>query len=225
MSALENELENNLEILDLKTPPDAEQMKQELRGEIEREIRRKQRKKRWLWLLLLLLLLMAGYFLWRYMGDQKSDRIQKELNAEMGILPGMSDEEIQDRLNRQVAEGMLNMDINPTPQFADGTSEGNIRIQNIQGNKYSFSVSVTCIGASEDPGAQDYVDSVVMKTGMIDPGSFVEYKKLDENLPKGQYTCVATFHAYRRETDEETGTENYEPVGAGGVQILITVNN
>ena len=199
------------------------QIREELQGEMRQEQRRKKRRKWLLLLLLLLLFLLGGFFLYRYLGERETDSIQRELNAEVGILPGMSEEEIQDRLNRNVAEGRLNISINPLPEFADGKSEGNINIENIKGNKYSFAVTITCIGASEDPGAQDHVNEVVMKTGLIDPGSYVDYKKLDVDLPKGEYTCVATFDAYRTVTDEKTGAETYEKAGAAGSQILITV--
>ena len=203
-----------------------EELELRIRQEQLRKEKKRKKRKRLLLLLLLLLLLAGGvgFFLGTYLKNQKSDTLQRELNAAVGILPGMSEEEIQDRLNRNVAEGRLNISINPTPVYENGAAEGNIRIENIQGNKYSFAVTITCIGASEDTGAKDYVNHVVMKTGLIDPGTYVEYKKLDESLPKGKYTCVATFNAYRVVTEETTGEESYEPVGAAGTQILLTVN-
>lgn len=187
----------------------------------------KKRKSGWLIILLLLLLLSAvgGFLASRYWEDREADRIQKEIDADVGILPGMTEDEIKDRLNRIVAEGRLNISINNAPVFTDGRSPGNIRIENIKGNKYSFAVTVTCIGASEDAGAVEYVNEVVMKTGLIDPGSYVEEKKLDVNLPKGKYTCVATFTAYKTDVDAKTGKEEYAEVGSAGTQILITVEN
>lgn len=191
----------------------------------QEEMKRKKKKRKQAVLLLLLLLLLGavGGILYRYLGVQKNDRIQRELNSEVGILPGMSEEEVLDRLNRSVEEGRLNISINPTPEYENGMAEGNIRIENIPGNRYCFTVTVKCIGASEDPGAQDHVDEIVMQTGLIEPGSYVERKKLDVNLPKGQYTCVATFDAYELITDAESGEEDYKAVGAVGTQILITV--
>ncbi len=49
----------------------------------------------------------------------------------------MSDEEIKDRLNQRLA--------------------GDIRIENVINNHYSFTVSVNVIDASENPGAQEYI--------------------------------------------------------------------
>ncbi len=195
-----------------------------LRREIQQEQKKKDRKKRLILLLVFLLfLLMGGLTLYHYLESRDADRIQKEIDAAVGILPGMNDEEIQDRLNRSVAEGRLNISINPTPEYENGTAAGDIRIENIQGNKYSFAVTVTCIGASEDAGAGEYVGEVVMQTGLIDPGSYVQDKRLDVDLPKGQYTCVATFVAYDTVTNTETGEEEHEQVGSAGTQILLTV--
>lgn len=202
------------------------ELHQAMQQERALEERKRKKKRRILILLLLLLLLLFGVgggILYRYLEIQREDRIQKELNAEVGILPGMSEEEIQDRLNRIVAEGFLNTSINPTPEYENGLAEGNIRIENIPGNRYSFTVQVTCIGASADEGAMEHVGETVLQTGLIEPGSYVENKKLDVNLPKGQYTCVATFEAYQLVTDPESGSEDYQEVGASGTQILITV--
>lgn len=205
-----------------------EQLREGIRQELELELlarqRKKRKKKRILLILLLLLLCFAGGILFYVYRDRGgTDRLGKELAAELGLLPGMSEEEIRDRLNRNVAEGRFNISINTVPEFKNGRSAGNIRIENIQGNRYSMAVTVTCIGASEDEGAAGHVGETVMTTGLIDPGSYVLEKKLDVDLPKGKYTCVATFDAYKTVTDEKTGEEDYELVGSAGTQILITV--
>ena len=208
--------------------PMTEEMILRMRREFIQELRQKQKKRKrrklaLLCILLPVLLVAGGRYLGRYLQAQQEEKLQKELDADVGILPGMSEEEIQDRLNRNVAEGRLNISINPTPEYASGTAPGDIRIENIKGNKYSFTVTVTCIGASSDAGAGEHVGEVVLKTGLIDPGSYVREKKLDVALPKGQYTCVATFDAYKNVPDETTGEDDYRQVGSAGTQILITV--
>ena len=130
---------------------------------------------------------------------------------------GLSDEEIQDRLNRKVAESRLNISMNPTPVFADGKAEGDVRIENIQGNQYGFTVTITVIGTDDSPGAGDYVDQEILKTGLIEPGKYLEAKPLDVDLPQGVYVCIATFTAYSMETDREIGT--------AGMQIMLTVES
>lgn len=85
-------------------------------------------------LIILILMAVVAWSAYRA-GQEKQEEevsgIQRELDAELGILPGMSDEEIQDRLNRKVAESRLNISMNPTPVFADGKAEGDVRIENI----------------------------------------------------------------------------------------------
>lgn len=185
--------------------------------ENEIEEQKKKKKKKWLLLLFLLLLLgIAGGYLYRTLSIKHEARLQREREAELGFLPGMTEEEIQNRLNQIVAEGRLNVSINPTPTYENGKAKGNIQIENVQGNRYSFTVSIEVIGTSEDAGAKDYVGKEIMKTGLIDPGSYVQKKQLSKNLPKGEYVCVATFTAYDKQENE---------VGSVGTQIMITVQN
>lgn len=179
--------------------------------------KKKKKKKKWLLLLLLLLLLAIGLgYGYRILKNQHAEHLQKELDAKLGFLPNMTEEEIQNRLNQIVAEGRLNVSINPTPIYKNGKAKGNIQIENVQGNRYSFIVSIEVIGASDDDGAKDHVGEEIMKTGLIDPGSYVQKKKLSKNLPKGEYVCVATFTAYDKKENE---------VGSVGTQIMLTVQN
>ena len=183
----------------------------------EQQPKEKKKKKKWLLLLLLLLLLgITAGFVYHFATIKHEERLQKELDAELGFLPGMTEDEIQNRLNQIVAEGRLNVSINPTPTYENGKAKGNIQIENVQGNRYSFTVSIEVIGSSEDAGAKDYVGKEIMKTGLIDPGCYVQKKQLSKNLPKGEYVCVATFTAYDKEQNE---------VGSVGTQIMITVQN
>ncbi len=132
---------------------------------------------------------------------------ERERAAAMGLLPGMTDEEIEDRLNRKVAESMMNVSFNPTPEFEDGKSAGNLRIENIPGNNYAFTVTIV----RADTGEQ------ILKTGLIDPGYYVQDIKLDKELPKGEYPCVATFTGYDPQTLQE--------IGETGSQLVITIKN
>lgn len=169
------------------------------------------KKKRFPWfrvLVIVLLLVIVCLLLLRTCTSEPGpEALERELAAEMGLLPGMSEEEIQDRLNRKVAESMLNVSINPTPVFADGTSAGDLRIENIPGNNYAFTVTIV----RSDTG------DVLLTTGLIDPGYYVEYLSLDQDLPAGEYLCVANFKAYNPETMEE--------IGEVGTEILITIEN
>lgn len=185
-----------------------------------------KRKKHKLLLLIILLLLlsMGGCFGYRYLhrADSKSG-IQREVEANLGLLPGMSDKEIQQRLNQQLEEGFFNVSMNGQPVFKNGKAKGNVNIENVPGNRYSFTVSVqvTSVDAEKYPEAAKYVGQTILTTGMMDPGSYLTEKKLDIDLPQGEYVCVATFTAYKTQDDE--GNDVQEEFGATAVQIVLNV--
>ena len=180
------------------------------------EAEKKKTNKGLIALTLILALMVAallGYiFLYRPQADEKAAQavqaaIVAEKNAELGIIPGMSDEDIEARLNQKVAEGMLNVACNPNPVFQNGKSEGNLRIENIPGNNYAVTVTVIL----EDSGTTVYT------SGLIDPGYFVENVTLDVPLQKGEYPALAKFTAYDPKTKEEAGT--------AGIRVNILVQN
>lgn len=185
-----------------------------------------KRKKHKLLLLIILLLLlsMGGCFGYRYLHrDDSKSGIQREVEANLGLLPGMSDEEIQQRLNQQLEEGFFNVSMNGQPVFKNGKAKGNVNIENVPANRYSFTVSVqvTSVDAEKYPEAAKYVGQTILTTGMMDPGSYLTEKKLDVDLPQGEYVCVATFTAYKTQDDE--GNDVQEEFGATAVQIVLNV--
>ena len=149
--------------------------------------------------------------------------MQKELDAEIGIMPGMSEDQIQDRLNRYVAEGRFNASMNGNPVFKNGKEKGNVHIENIPGNRYAFTVTIQVVDVDKEkfPDAAPYVGQTVLKTGLLEPGSYVSDKQLDVDLPKGYYDCIATFTAYTSEKD--AGDQPQTEVGATAMQIVVTV--
>ncbi len=154
-----------------------------------------------------ILVTLLYVFVLQPQGEQqaKEDAIVAEENAQMGILPDMSDEEIRERLNTIVADSMLNISINSNPVFATGGAEGNLRIENIPGNQYGFVVEIKL----DDTGETIY------KSGLIAPGYFVEKATLLRELKKGIYPATAVFTAYE--------TDGKREVGSAGARINITV--
>lgn len=118
-----------------------------------------------------------------------------DLTAETGSYDGRSEQEILDDLNRQVAEGMMNISIAATITFEDGSAEGEARIQNIEGNKRDQKVVITL----------DEGDEVIYESGAIPPGSHIQTIKLNRDLDAGSYDATATFVGYDLETHQETG--------------------
>lgn len=168
-----------------------------------KDSKNKKNKKRIL--ILLLLLLFGGVLLFGYNYFNKDSDIYKDRDAQLGILPGMSEKEIQQKLNTVVSEGMMNVSINPQPVFPDGKSEGNLRIENIKQNHYSYKVTIM----RDDTGEEIY------QSGLLQPGYYIENAKLSKPLTKGKYPATARFLAYEK-TDEK-------PIGSAVVKISIVV--
>ena len=126
-------------------------------------------------------------------------RIVEDSGALQGMLPGMSEDEIIAELNRRVSESQLAISINSVLEFEDGTSEGQMRIENSAKNHYTMVVEMYL----KDTGEQIY------QSGGIKPGYFLEKDRLDTVLPKGEYPVTVTFKAYD-EKDQYIGEANAE---------------
>lgn len=116
-------------------------------------------------------------------------------NASQGQFEGKSKEEIQAALNEEVAKGMMNISIAVAIVFPDGTSEGEARIENIAANPVDQKVTITL----EDSG------ETVYESGAIAPDQHIQNIKLSKDLDPGEYSAIATFTGYDRETHKQTG--------------------
>lgn len=108
-------------------------------------------------------------------------------------------------LNAKVEEGMINISMNTSPNFRDGTAEGNLMIVNEGINRYPQVVEIS----RNDTGEMIY------KSGAIPVGSKIEHAKLSVDLPAGTYDCTAMFY----NVDPDTGSY----LGCAGAIINITV--
>ena len=126
-----------------------------------------------------------------------------------GAVEGGWDEADTDKiiasLNEKVEEGMINISMNTSPNFRDGTSAGNLMIVNESINRYPQVVEIT----RSDTGKMIY------KSGAIPVGSKIESDTLDVDLAAGTYECTAMFH----NVDPETGLS----LGCAGAVIHITI--
>ena len=114
-------------------------------------------------------------------------------------------DKIVENLNEKVEEGMINISMNTSPNFANGTSAGNLMIVNESINRYPQVVEIT----------RNDTNEVVYKSGAIPVGSKIETAKLSVDLDVGTYECTAMFY----NVDPNTG--NY--LGCAGAIINITV--
>ena len=163
----------------------------------------------------LILLIGAGIFLAvklmhkpadAALADSKSGIIY-DSSAVEGGWDNLSPEEIAEKLNEKVAEGMINISMNTAPYFENGTAEGNLMLVNESINNYPQKVQIV----RNDTGEQIY------ESGAIAVGSKIERAKLDVVLPAGTYECTAYFH----NLDPETG----DIIGTAGAIINITIKN
>lgn len=114
-------------------------------------------------------------------------------------------DEIIAALNEKVEEGMINISMNTSPIFEDGTSTGNLMIVNESVNRYPQVVEII----------RNDTDDMIYQSGAIPVGSKIESAALDVDLPAGTYACTALFY----NVDPSTG----DYLGCAGAMITITV--
>lgn len=118
-----------------------------------------------------------------------------DANAQTGIVPGMTREEIQSLLDQVVEEGMFNISIASTVLVKEGSNIATANIENIEANHYHMSVVITL----DDTG------DVVYESKGIKPGQFIENIELTKVLPVGKYNATAVFTAHDQEDYSEEG--------------------
>lgn len=128
-------------------------------------------------------------------------------DAKEGFLPTLSEEEIQEELNRIVEEGMFNVSIGSVLDFKNAKSKAVANIENIPANRYYMSVDITL----DDTG-----ETVYSSKG-IKPGQYIDEISLSKALAPGEYPATARFTAYQPET--------YEVEGHVAVKIYIYVES
>ena len=114
-------------------------------------------------------------------------------------------DEIIAGLNEKVEEGMINISMNTSPVFADGTSEGSLMIVNEEVNNYPQVVEIS----------RDDTGELIYKSGAIPVGSKIEAAKLSVDLDPGTYKCTALFY----NVDPDTG----DYLGCAGAVVTVIV--
>ncbi len=155
-------------------------------------------------LLLLILTIAVCYFL--FTGKDDEDLLYDD-NATAGLMPGVDVDERRKELQNLLDRSMIAFSINTSPVFLNGTSEGNLLIENPGNNAKLLRVSILINETDEEIYASRY----------LKPGTYIENVKLDKVLEKGTYDATAYFLAY----EEDSG----EYIGQTGAQITITVQN
>ncbi|WP_165060922.1 hypothetical protein [Adlercreutzia sp. ZJ154] len=127
-------------------------------------------------------------------------------SGELGSVAGMSEDEIRDELDKVVQAGMFDISIASMAQFEDGTSKGDLKIENPATNHYLMKVDIS----------RDDTGEVIYSTDMIEPGYMIYSDALSKDLDAGTYQCSATFTAYDEQEIE---------VGKASAKTTIVVKN
>ena len=166
-------------------------------------------------IIFLVLLVGAGIFLAVKLLHKPADTalassqsgIVYDSSAVEGGWDNLSPEEIAERLNQKVEEGMINISMNTAPYFENGTAEGNVMIVNEDINLYPQQVEFI----------RNDTQEVIYQSKAIPVGSKIERAALDVALPAGTYECTAMFH----NLDPISG----EIIGTAGAIISITIQH
>ena len=87
-------------------------------------------------ILLVILLIVLG---WIFIVNKRQSQANiKGGILQEGIIPGYTEEQIKEMLQRKADESTFSFELNSRPIFKDGASEGNLRIANPPYNKYSI---------------------------------------------------------------------------------------
>lgn len=156
--------------------------------------------------LLLVVCLIGAIYFYQTSWKDRDNRIARSPVAEEGYLPGMSEEELREEMNRRVDDSELAVSINSTISFPSGKEKGYIRIENSESNHYLLVVEMY----RKDNGDRIYF------SGAMEPGYYVEQDKLEKNLSKGVYEVEVHFKAYNLKTENYVG----ETVLDTTVQVL-----
>lgn len=168
---------------------------------VPRKAPKKKRKRAfWIALVIAIICIALAILLALAMCDGKTKR-----QGSLGQLEGKSESEIQAELDRVVDEGMFNISIASSVVFDRGDAPGELRIENVPGNRYLMKVDIV----------RDDTGEVIYTTDLIEPNHHIQTDTLDVSLPKGTYDCTAIFEACDMETEEA--------IGQAAAQIVIQV--
>lgn len=162
------------------------------------EKQKKSKKLQWLIVLLLLALIGLGAGIYYQMTKESEiSRLARDELALGGMLPGKSEQEISDLLGAKIAEGMVDIGISAEPIFERNGKKGRLGIENIAANRYSFQVELKL----------DETGEVIYKSGLIDPGYYIEFVELNKTLQAGDYRATAVVSTYSLDETEDRISE------------------
>ena len=164
-------------------------------------------------LIIILLLLLAGLAYFGYERFHHRSRYEMDMNALEGFLPGRSEEEIQDELNRIIDESRFAAAINTQITYEDGKAD--VRIENVPANNYWMQVDIWLYPSADSTDNAE----LFYQSGVIRQNQYIEKAEADTAQPAGYYNGLAVFHALTPNEDLDA----IEEVGQTAMNIVILV--
>ena len=125
-------------------------------------------------------------------------------NARQGPLPGMSEDELREYLQRQADDSNVSLKMNSRPVFENGNSEGTLLIENPHYNSYDMVVQIFL--------GSDSTGRLIYESGHIPPNHHIDKDKLNTKLNKGIYDAIAYVTFYDDERQLNTASINLQIV-------------
>jgi len=168
----------------------------------------KKRRKRWLIVPLISMLAVTGLasYILRPSNPEPSYVIADNILPEAGVdvteghLPGMTDDEIMEQMQKEADESLFSFKVNSRPIFEDGGGAGTLRIENPNHNMYPFTVEIFL----------DETGEKIYESGGIFPNRHINTAKLGRALPQGEHEATAYINAYDPDTKEFRGKSAVE---------------
>ncbi len=165
----------------------------------EKTLKKKSNLKKWLLLLLGASIILGGvYFMINRQSKLPSNGtgISGYVVGE-GLQPGLTKEQIQEMLDRQVEETNMSFSVNSMPVF--NGKIGRIVFANPPYNAHDLDLVIYLDGEE------------IVRTGKIKPNQYIdEIELLGKELKKGEYKGTGVITAYNQETGEVIGQANVE---------------
>lgn len=180
---------------------------------------KKEKRKKWFQrgIILVLIIVIILLLLTRCCGDKTNDGNRRNIvpifsndAVETGPKETMTDEQLQEMLDKIVKDGYINICMNTEVIFSNGKSMGNMGIENSEINIHPQVVQI--YQTDENGEATD----LIYTSPMIPVGGRIEKDRLNVNLPKGKYSCIAYFHSV---------TEDGEILGTAGAMISVIIKD
>lgn len=150
-------------------------------------------------------------------GDYSVDiqNVNNRESVDKGELTSVNDKEEQARLDALAENSRVYCIISSSPYFSSVEDKGSLYISNPPESTFYTQVVIV----TQEDEKEMYVSDVLA------PNEKVEYDYLsDKSFKKGSYKCNALFNYYNKESNSETGKDEYIYVGTLVAEVVMVVD-